>query len=120
MSITIEVSESELSVELSGVSTVLALRSHLTVPLSEVEGAAVMSLEQARSEGVGIKVPGVRIPGVFRAGSYRTGDSWQFWYVGQPDRVLVIDLADDRYERLVLEVDDPDAEAARINDARPS
>jgi len=118
MSIAIELSESELSVVLSGASTVLALKSHLVVPLSEVTSVSVESLEQARSEGAGIKVPGVRIPGVFRAGSYRTGESWQFWYVGHPDEVLVVNLADDRYERLVLEVDDPRAEADRINAAR--
>ena len=118
MSIAIELSESELSVVLSGASTVLALKSHLSVPLSEVSGVEVMSLEDARAQGQGIKGAGAHIPGVFRAGSYRTSGSWQFWYVGHADRVLVIDLSDDRYERLVLEVDDPQAMADRINAAR--
>ena len=118
MSLELSVSDSKLSVHLSGVSGALAMKSHLELPLSEVQDAKVMPLTEAREEGKGIKVPGVRIPGVFRSGSYRTDDSWQFWYVARADDVLVIDLADDKYERIVLEVDDPQAEADKINAAR--
>ena len=34
-----------------------------------------------------------------------------------PERAVIIDLADERYARLVIEVDDPWASAASINQA---
>jgi hypothetical protein len=48
MSIAIEVTESELSVKLSGASTVLALRSHLSVPLSEEARSEAGRINAAR------------------------------------------------------------------------
>jgi hypothetical protein len=40
-----------------------------------------------------------------------------FWDVHDLERALIIDLADERYDRLVIEVDDPRATAAGINQA---
>ena len=54
----------------------------------------------------GWRVPGVKVPGV------------RFYAVrGHRDKILVIYLKDETYERLVTEVDDPAEVAENINDA---
>ena len=52
------------------------------------------------------------------AGQVRQDGQWAFWDVHDPERAVIIDLADERYARLVVEVDDPRATAASINQAR--
>jgi hypothetical protein len=119
MPVTLEISDRELTVRLSGVSGALALRSKLTVPLVDIADARALDAAEARAEGSGFKV-GAHIPGLLKAGSYGTGDSKQFWYVTNADRLLVVDLDHDRFQRLVLEVDDVDGDVERIRSARPA
>ena len=40
-----------------------------------------------------------------------------FWDVHDPEKVVVIQLKDERYARLVIGVDDPSATVAAIQDA---
>ena len=49
------------------------------------------------------------------AGQVRQEGQWAFWDVHDPERAVIIDLADERFARLVIEVDDPWATAASIN-----
>lgn len=51
------------------------------------------------------------------AGQRRQDGKWAFWDVYNPERAVIIHLADERYARLVIEVDDPWATAASINQA---
>jgi hypothetical protein len=59
------------------------------------------------------------VPKVIAAGLYRTkGGGRQLWAVHRSPEVLVIDLRDERWDRLVLEVADSHAAVARIEAAR--
>jgi hypothetical protein len=40
-----------------------------------------------------------------------------FWDVHDPEKTVVIRLKDERYRRLVIEVEDPEATVARVNEA---
>jgi hypothetical protein len=51
------------------------------------------------------------------AGQAREDGQWAFWDVRDPEQAVIIHLADERYARLVIEVDDPWASAASINQA---
>jgi hypothetical protein len=39
------------------------------------------------------------------------------WDVHDPEKTVVIRLRDERYARLVIEVEDPEATVARVNEA---
>jgi hypothetical protein len=73
--------------------------------------------DQARLPWSGLPVRGERgwLPGMIAAGQVRQDGRWAFWDVHDPERAVIIDLADERYDRLV--VDDPRATAAGINQA---
>lgn len=119
MSVELDLTDSDLNVHMKGASGVLALRSRIDVPLTHVTGARVVTTDEAKAEGHGFKV-GSHIPGLVRTGSFGVGDAKQFWYVLHAEEVLVVDLLDESYRRLVLEVDDPAAAAARITAALPA
>jgi hypothetical protein len=63
-------------------------------------------------------VPGTDLPHVVMAGSFLFLDGEHaFWDVHDPERTVVIELDHERFTKLVLEVEDPQATAAAINTA---
>ena len=57
----------------------------------------------------GLKVAGTSIPNVFRAGTFYQDGGWVFWDVLRPENCIVVELRDERFQRLVVEVEDPAA-----------
>jgi hypothetical protein len=52
--------------------------------------------------------------GVITAGTFYQEGERVFWDVHDPEKTVVIQLGDERYARLVIEVDDPRATVAAI------
>src|SRR5215212_5532220 len=65
----------------------------------------------------GWRGPGAHIPGVIVAGTFHHEGDRIFWDVHDPAKAMVIHLADERYARLVIGVDDPAATVAAIRRA---
>jgi hypothetical protein len=63
------------------------------------------------------RVGGVHIPGVISAGRFYSHGQLVLWDVHDPEKAIGITLRDERYGRLVLEVEDPEAEIARVEQA---
>lgn len=115
----VEITDGRLIVHVEGLDKLWALKSRLEIPLEHVLGAEVDS-EVARGWWKGIKAPGTHVPGVITAGTfYREGDRI-FWDVHDPDKTIVIRLSDERYSRLVVEVEDPADTAEAIHRATGS
>jgi hypothetical protein len=95
----------DLIVDVEGLDRLWALKSRLTVPLANVRGATA---DPGILRGPkGIRAPGTHIPGVVVAGSFYAEGERVFWDVHDAGKAIVIELGDDRYARLVIEVDDP-------------
>jgi hypothetical protein len=52
-------------------------------------------------------MPGTNIPGVLTAGTFYQHGKRVFWDVHNPDNTVVIELKDERYNELIVEVADP-------------
>ncbi|MHB1390026.1 MAG: hypothetical protein ACYCXF_02175 [Thermoleophilia bacterium] len=111
----IEIEGGRLRVVVEGLDKVLAVKTHIDVPLAHVRGAHP-DPEAARGSH-GLKMPGARVPGLITAGSFRKEGEWTFFDVHDPDHALVIELDHEHYTRLVVEVDDPSSTASIINEA---
>jgi hypothetical protein len=94
----------DLIVDIEGLDKLWALTSRLTIPLANVRGATAD--EGIVPEPQGIRAPGTHVPGVV-AGSFYTEGERVFWDVRNRDKAIVIELGDEKYARLVVEVDDP-------------
>jgi hypothetical protein len=112
----VEFAQEALIVHVRGMDRLFALRSRLEVPLSHVEGAEA-DPEEARRRWHGILASGVWVPGPITTGTYFQEGEWVFWDVHDPEKTVVIRLKDERYGRLVVEVEEPEATAARVNEA---
>lgn len=61
---------------------------------------------------------GTSFPGRIQAGRYwRPAFGWSFWFVRKAEEVLLVELHDERFQRVVLEVDDPWRRADEISAA---
>ncbi|MBF6480530.1 hypothetical protein, partial [Nocardia cyriacigeorgica] len=94
-----------------------ALKSRLEIPLANVRGATVDP--GVVKESKGIRAPGTYLPGVITAGTFYTGGERVFWDVRDASRAVVIELRDERYARLIIQVDDPRATVDLIDQAIP-
>jgi hypothetical protein len=101
----ISIEGKDLVVEVQGMDKLWSLKSRITIPLAHVRGAT--SDPGVVGDGQGLKLGGSRIPGVIVAGTFRQDGEWVFWDVHDRAKAVVIELADETYARLVVEVADP-------------
>jgi len=116
----VEIENDRLIARIQGLDQVLAFKSELSIPLAHVKGAAVSPPEVRRRwrNPLRIRVPGSDMPYVVMAGSFVFLDGEHaFWDVHDPDRTVVVELDHEKFAKLVLEVEDPQATAAAINAA---
>jgi hypothetical protein len=103
----VRIDNDSVVVDMEGLDRLWALRSSLTIPLANVRGATADP--GMISEPTGVRVGGTNVPGVIRAGSFRVDGEHVFWDVHDAAKAVVVELSDERYARLVIEVDDPRA-----------
>ncbi|MEV0535554.1 hypothetical protein [Kitasatospora sp. NPDC050463] len=104
-----------LIVEIEGLDKLWALKSRLVIPLANVRGATADP--GISREAKGLRAPGTHFPGVITAGTFHIDGERVFWDVHDATKAVVIELADERYARLVVEVSDPRATVALIERA---
>ena len=104
-----------LLVEVVGAHKAWALKSRLAFPLSAVR-EVVARPETTIGWWHGMRLPGTHLPGVIVAGTYRNGQ-WHFWDVSKAINTLEIVLDGERYNKLFVEVRDPDETLQRLQAA---
>ncbi len=115
---TIELTDDKLELTVRGFDVVLALKKHLSVPLSHVTRVEVGVAAEARDRlRDSLRMPGTYLPGIITAGSYVEHGRWMFWDVHSGEQALTIFIEHEKYDAVVVDVDDPVAAKARI-DAR--
>ena len=102
--------------EVEGWDKLWSLRSRLEIPLAHITGAHP-DPDPAMGWFQGLKLAGSDLPNLFKAGTFFQEGGLVFWDVRHPERAVVVDLDHERYNKLVIEVDDPITAAALINDA---
>lgn len=89
-----------------GLMRLWALSRGVDIPIDHVADVGVTSRKGAFR---GWRAPGTYLPGVMIAGTYRSHGDKALWLVGRAKEVLVIELVDEPYRHLVVQVEDPHA-----------
>ena len=110
----VELAQDALIVHVRGMDRLWALRSRLEIPLAHVLSADEADPALARGWWQGIRSGGIQLPGVITAGTFHQEGERVFWDVHDPEKAVVIGLKDERYSRLVIEVEDPPATVGAI------
>ena len=112
----LSVAESKLTLHIRGSDKLWAFKSSLEIPLVHIASVRA-DPEIARGWWHGIRMPGTSVPGVITAGTFYQDGKRVFWDVHHPENTIVIDLLDERFNQLVVEVADPQAAVRLIQNA---
>ena len=102
----ITIEGAKLILEIEGWDKLWAFKSRLEISQANIRGVRA-DPEVAKGLWKGIRAPGTHVPGVIIAGTYYKKGQRVFWDVKDPKNAIVIDLADERYNQLIVEVEDP-------------
>jgi hypothetical protein len=112
----LSIADNKLIVHVRGADKLWALKSSLEIPLQHIAGVrADPSLAHGWYHG--IRMLGTNIPGVITAGTFYQHSQRVFWDVHHPEKTIVIELRDERYNELIVEVADPQASVELIKGA---
>jgi hypothetical protein len=91
--------------EIKGLHKLWAFKSRLTIPSAHILKAYA---DEEKSAWVwGLRIPGTQIPGIITAGTYFVKDGTIFCDVMDVTKTIVVELHDEFYKKLVIEVEDP-------------
>lgn len=114
----LSVAEGKLVLHVRGADQLWALKSTLEIPLQHIAGITA-DPSIARGWWHGLRMPGTNLPGVITAGTFYQHDKRIFWDVHHPDNTVVIDLHDEQYNQLIVEVADPSAAVSLVRSVIP-
>jgi hypothetical protein len=109
---TVRIIDRALTVEIQGWDKLWSLKSRLEIPLEHV-----IDVRPADDQVEGIRMPGTYIPGVITAGTFIKAGNRVFWDVHDPTKAIALDLRDEPYSKLVIEVADPPATMDGVKNA---
>ncbi len=108
----ISFNQDKLIINVKGITKIFSLRSELTVNIKNV--ISVKATLGAMKMPKGLRAPGTAIPGIFYAGTFYDGGDIVFWDVRHADKAIVIELKNEDFKRLVVEVENPSDTVAMI------
>jgi len=102
-----------LVLHVKGADKLWAFKSSLEISLAHVV-AIRADPAIARGWWHGLRMPGTSVPGVITAGTFYQDGKRVFWDVHNPENTVVIELKDERYNQLIVEVAEPAAAVALV------
>ena len=103
----LEIVNNNLIVTAKGISKFLSLKNRMVIPLEHIRGITADPGIFHSDRLKGLRAPGTDLPG-FRAGTFHTKEGKIFWNVHNPNNAVVIELQDEPYVRLIVEVVNPE------------
>jgi hypothetical protein len=95
-----------LHLEVKGLDKLWAFKSELDIPLRHIRDVR-HDPDAASGWWHGIRLIGTQLPGVITAGQFYQHGQRVFWDVHEPANSIIIELHDERYGQLIVEVSDP-------------
>ena len=110
--------EEKLNLEVLGADKVWALKSELSIPLQHISAVEVSTEVGRNWRSHGFKLAGASVPGLITAGTFiNSSKQLVFWDVHRGPKAVVIDLHNEKFAQLVVEVEDPDDFVAKLKSA---
>jgi len=96
-----------------GMHKLWAVKSQLSIPAENIVKAYRNNKDL--SEYSGWRMPGTSIPNIIKAGSYVSKDGTIFCDFTNGENIIVAELADEHYKKLVIEVENVDEALSVLN-----
>ena len=103
----VEVKDDTVIFDVKGWDKLWAFKSQLSIPASQIKNVYRDS-DCAMGWLDGIKLIGTAIPNIFKAGRFYQDGEFVFWDVRHPQNAIGIELENEHFSKLVIEVEEPD------------
>ena len=99
---------------MKGLHKIWALKKRLEIPIEHISAVGRAADQQVK----GIRLPGTQIPGLIAAGTYYEPDGKRvFWDVSNQEKAIAIELQNEKFSTVIIEVADPEASIREILNA---
>ena len=115
MSGIVKIEGKNLVFEIHGVDVILALKRSITIPLEHVVSVSTDKVPWEPFQQ--LKVAGTGLPGVIKDGFYLSSDGLLFFEMHHPDKCITVTLNNEKYKKIIFEVQDKESTAKNIRDA---
>jgi len=112
----IDIENNCVVLKIKGLHKLWAFKNSIRVPKGNIRNVR-RSPEGERGLYMGLRLPGTHIPGIIIAGTYHSKGVRSFWDVTSRKNTIAIDLEGGPYDKLVVDVEDPDRAISMINNA---
>jgi hypothetical protein len=112
----VSVTNDELRVSIRAFESIQALQRSFSIPLELVRGATEDS--NYIKDGLGFRSPGTGFPGLIAKGTFRKVGEKTLCIWNKDQEIVVIELVNAKWNRLVLGCEDAKLIAMMINDAK--
>ena len=103
--------------EIKGTHQVWAMRKEIKIPFRHIREMRPDPNPPMGWWGAGLKLLGTDIPNRLKAGTFYANGGLEFWDVQHPEKTLVVELQNEKFKKLVIEVESPAGAIKLINDA---
>ncbi len=104
--ITINKENDSFVFRVNGMHKLWAFKSELTIPFDNIINAH-QDMESVKGWH-GWKAPGTYIPSIITAGTFYKDGNKIFWDVANIENCIIVDLKDEDYKQLIIEVENPE------------
>ncbi len=111
--VTITKTDAYYNFEVKGLHKLWSFRNELNIPLENIVRAYQDVSEMNGWKGW--RAPGTHVPFIITAGTYHLDGDKIFWDVVNKKNAIIIELKDENYHKLIVEVDNPTEAMALIN-----
>jgi hypothetical protein len=104
--VSISVQGSICTIKVLGFHKILALKNQIQINKQNIKNIKIA--EKGLHSPI-VKAPGTRIPGIITAGTYIGNGKKEFWDKGNKNQAIEIELENEKYTKIVIDVADPEA-----------
>jgi hypothetical protein len=112
---TVKINGTNIVFEIHGVDTILALKRSITIPLVHIVSVSTDRVPWAPFHQ--LRVAGTSLPGIIKDGLYLSTDGLLFFEMHHPDKCITVSLNNEKYKKIIFEVQDKESVAKIIRDA---
>lgn len=112
---TVRIEGNNLVFELDRKDSIIALKKKLTVPLNHVSSVSSDTAPWVNYKEV--RIGGAGIPGTVKVGRYTSKEGKILYDMHDPDKCITVMLKDEKYVKVVFEVENKDEICSRIQNS---
>ena len=102
-----------------GLHKLWSFKDSIRIPREHIAKAHMHNYRNSSPFWKGWRLPGTHVPFVITAGTYYQRGKKNFWDVVKERNAIVVELKDEKYKKLIIEVENPEETLSLLGSSKP-